>query len=49
MIINPKILYTEVVAYPKIFTDFLNSKFTKPEMLIKDHLFDLRLNPLYNQ
>lgn len=50
LILNPRIKCNEIIAYPKIFVEYLNSKFRTPEDLIgARQSFDLRYHPLYNQ
>lgn len=36
LVVNPKIKYSEIVASPKVFVDFLKSKLVLPEDLISD-------------
>jgi len=49
LIISPKIGYSEIIAYPKVFVNYLNSKFKHPQELINGDKFDLSLNPLFNE
>lgn len=45
LIISPKIKYSYIIAYPKIFVEFLNSKFKHVEEFIGNK-FDIHFNPL---
>lgn len=49
LIISSKITYSEIIAYPRIFVDFLDSKFKRPlEYMVPDK-FDMNCHPLYNE
>ena len=48
MLLEPKVKYSHIVGNSKIFNEFLNTKFVKPQSLIRDELFDIEANPLYN-
>jgi hypothetical protein len=49
LVVNPKIKYSEIVASPKVFIDFLKSKLVSTDDLVRDHEFDLHLHPLHNK
>ena len=48
LIISSKIRYSYIIAYPKIFVQFLNNKFRHIEEF-NGNKFDIHLNPLENQ
>lgn len=48
LIVSPKVKFSEIIAYPRIFVKFLNSKFKEPHEYLNGDKFDLNLNPLSN-
>lgn len=49
LIISSKITYSEIIAYPHIFVDFLDSKFKRPLFYHSHDKFDMNLHPIYNE
>jgi hypothetical protein len=49
LIISTKITYSEIIAYPRIFVDFLDSRFKRPLYYMAPDRFDMNCHPLYNE
>ncbi len=48
LIVSSRIKFSEIIAYPRSFVNFLNSKFKEAEEYQNGSKFDLNLNPLSN-
>jgi hypothetical protein len=48
LVISSRLKFSEIVAYPRPFVGFLNSKFRQPGDYARGEKFDLNVNPLSN-